>query len=158
MMTKLIRLCGLLGAMLFSFNVYAGDIQVEGAWARATAPGQDTAMVDLAITSAKGATLVGFSSPACKRPEMHSMAHDNGMMKMREVQAIELPAGRRVGLGESGYHLMLIDLQGPLKAGSSVPMTLNIRLADKSTVNVEVSAEVKQLTAPMGEHMQHMHQ
>jgi copper(I)-binding protein len=115
-------------------------------------------MVDLAITSAKGATLVGFSSPACKRPEMHSMAHDNGMMKMREVQAIELPAGRRVGLGESGYHLMLIDLQGPLKAGSSVPMTLNIRLADKSTVNVEVSAEVKQLTAPMGEHMQHMHQ
>lgn len=157
MMTKLIRLCGLLGAMLFSVSVYAGDIQVEGAWARATAPGQDTAMVDLAITSAKGATLVSFSSPACKRAEMHSMTHDNGMMKMREVQAIELPAGRRVGLGESGYHLMLIDLQGPLKAGSSVPLTLNIRLADKSTVRVEVSAEVKPLTAPMGEHMQHMH-
>jgi hypothetical protein len=38
-----------------------------------------------------------------------------------------------------------------------VPLTLNIRLADKSTVKVEVSAEVKPLTAPMGEHMQHMH-
>lgn len=159
-MTKLIKLCGLLGAMLLSASVYAADIQVEGAWARATAPGQDTAMVDLVITSAKEASLVGFSCPACKTAEMHSMTHDNGMMKMREVKSIELPAGRRVSLSESGYHLMLIGLKAPLKAGDSVPLTLNIKLADKTMVKVEVKAEVKPLTdaaMQQGDHMHHMH-
>jgi periplasmic copper chaperone A len=157
-MTKLIKLCGLLGAMLLSLSVYAGDIQVEGAWARATAQGQDTAMVDLAITSAKDARLTGFSSTACKTAKMHSMTHDNGMMKMREVQSIELPAGRRVTLNESGYHLMLSGLNAPLKAGDSVPLTLNIKVGGKD-VKVEVVAEVKPLTdtAPMVEHMHHMH-
>lgn len=159
-MTKLIKLCALLGAMLLSASVYAADIQVEGAWARATAPGQDTAMVDLVITSAKVASLTGFSCPACKTAEMHSMTHDNGMMKMREVKSIELPAGRRVSLSESGYHLMLIGLKAPLKAGDSVPLTLNIKVGNKDVVKVEVVAEVKPLTdaaMQQGEHMHHMH-
>ncbi len=155
-MNILVRLCTLLGAMLLSACVYAGDIQVEGAWARATAPGQSTGMVDLAITSLKGAKLVGFSSPACKSAQMHSMSHDNGMMEMREVQAIELPAGKRIVLGNAGYHLMLIDLLAPLKAGDSVPLTLNIRVGGKEE-KVAIVAEVKPLTAPMDEHMQHMH-
>ena len=155
-----IKLGALLGAILLSANVYAGDIQVEGAWARATAPGQDSAMVDLSITSAKEAKLVGFSSPACKTAQMHSMTHGNGMMKMREVQSIELPAGSRVGLGESGYHLMLIGLKAPLKAGDSVPLTLNIKVSNKDVVKVEVVAEVRPLTEAamqQGDHMHHMH-
>ena len=154
-----IKLGALLGAILLSANVYAGDIQVGGAWARATAPGQDSAMVDLSITSAKEAKLVGFSSPACKTAQMHSMTHGNGMMKMREVQSIELPAGSRVGLGESGYHLMLIGLKAPLKAGDSVPLTLNIKVSNKDVVKVEVKAEVRPLTDAMqqGDHMHHMH-
>ncbi|MFA6972129.1 MAG: copper chaperone PCu(A)C [Gallionella sp.] len=157
-MTKLIKLCGLLGAMLWSLGVYAADIQVEGAWARATAPGQDTAMVDLTITSAKQASLVGFSSPACKTAQVHSMTHDNGMMKMREVKSVELPAGSRVSLSEGGYHLMLIGLKAPLNAGDSLPLTLSIKVGNKNVVKVEVVAEVKPLTdAQHGEHMHHMH-
>ena len=148
------RLYGLIAASMLCFNAYAGDIQVENAWARATAAGQDTAMVDLAITSAKGATLTGFSSPACKTPQMHSMTHDNGMMKMREVQSVELPAGQRVALNESGYHLMLIGLNAPLTAGQSVPLTLNIRSGGKD-LKVEVAADVKPLTEPMHMHMHH---
>jgi len=150
------KLCLLLGAMLLSSGVYAGDIQVEGAWSRATAQGQDTAMVDLAITSAKDARLVGFSSPACKTAQMHSMTHDSGMMKMREVQSIELPAGRRVVLNERGYHLMLIGLPSPLKAGDSLPLMLNIKVGGKD-VKVDVVAEVKPLTESAPEHMHHMH-
>ncbi|MFA6922115.1 MAG: copper chaperone PCu(A)C, partial [Gallionella sp.] len=119
----MIKLCALLAAMLLSSSVYAGDIQVEGAWSRATAMGQDTAMVDLTITSAKDAKLTGFSSPACKTPQMHSMTHDNGMMKMREVPSVDLPAGRRISLNESGYHLTLIGLNAPLTAGESVQLT-----------------------------------
>ncbi len=157
-MKILVRLGALFGAMLFSVSVYAGDIKVEGAWARATAPGQSTAMVDLVITSVKDAKLVGFASTVSKSAQIHSMTHDNGMMKMREVQAVELPAGKRVALGEQGYHLMLVDLVSPLKAGERVPLILTVNVAGKD-VKLEVAAEVKPLTEvePMNGHMHDMH-
>lgn len=153
-MTGLFRFGGLLAALLMSACVYAGDIQVEGAWIRATVPGQDAGGVDLTITSKHAATLVGVTSPACKSVELHSMtmthdmanmSHDSSMMKMREVEAIELPAGKRVNLSQGGYHLMLIGLKSPLKAGETVPLTLNIKVA-KKMVKVEIKAEVRPLT------------
>ncbi|MFZ5523013.1 MAG: copper chaperone PCu(A)C [Pseudomonadota bacterium] len=160
-MHKLYRFCGLLAALLLSANVYAGDIQIEGAWLRATAPGQDAASVDLSITSKQPAILLGVSSTASRAVEMHSMTHREGMMKMREVEAIELPAGKRVSLGESGYHLMLVGLKVPLKAGDKIPLTLTIKLTNNRTVKVKAVAEVKPLTATkapsqQGEH-EHMH-
>ena len=160
-MKKISKFSGLFAALLFSTGVYAGDIQVEGAWSRATAPGQDSAMVDLRVTSKQAASLVSISSPAANSVELHSMTHENGMMKMREVKSVELPAGKNVNLGESGYHLMLIGLKAPLKAGDSVPLTLSIKVADK-TVKLDAKAEVKPLTeakaAPQeDEHMHHHH-
>ena len=146
-MSDLFRFGGLLAALLLSTSVFAGDIQVEKAWARATAPGQDAAGVDLTITSKQAATLVGASSPVCKTIELHSMtmAHDRGMMKMGEVPAIELPAGKRVNLRDGGYHLMLNGLKAPLKAGDSVPLTLKIKVS-KRMVKIETKAEVRPLT------------
>ena len=138
---------GLLAGLLLSASVYAGDIQIENAWARATAPGQDAAGVDMSIISKQAATLVGVSSPASKSVELHSMTHENGMMKMREVKFIELPAGKRVNLGESGYHLMLSGLRTPLKAGDSVLLTLSIKVGNKPVVKVETRVEVKPLNA-----------
>lgn len=157
-MNRFYRFGGLLAALLLSTGVYAGDLLVEGAWSRATAPGQDAAMVDMAITSKQAAVLVGVSSAACKSAELHSMTHDNGMMKMRQVQEIELPAGKRVSLGESGYHLMLIGLKSPLKAGETVPLTLKIRTANKRVAEIGVQAEVQPLAEPqMDGHMHHQH-
>jgi copper(I)-binding protein len=146
-MSGLFRFGGLLAALLLTANVFAGDIQVENAWARATAPGQDAAGVDLTITSKQAATLVGVSSPVCKTVELHSMtmAHDSGMMKMGEVPAIELPAGKRVNLREGGYHLMLSGLKTPLKAGDSIPLTLDIKVS-KRMVKIKTKAEVRPLT------------
>jgi copper(I)-binding protein len=146
-MVKLFQVGGLLAGLLLSASVYAGDIQIENAWARATAPGQDAAGADMSITSKQAARLVGVSSPACKTVELHSMTHENGMMKMREVKFIELPAGKRVNLGESGYHLMLSGLKAPLKAGVSVPLTLSIKAGNGPIVKVETRVEVKPLTA-----------
>jgi len=160
-MHKSYRFCGLLAAWLLSANVYAGDIQIEGAWSRATAPGQDSASVDLSITSKQSAILIGASSTASRTVEIHSMTHENGMMKMREVKEIKLPARKFVNLDKHGYHRMLIELKAPLKAGEKIPLTLTIRLSNNRTVKVEAKAEVKPLTstkAPsqMGEH-EHMH-
>jgi periplasmic copper chaperone A len=147
-MINLYRFGGLLAALLMSASVYAGDIQIENAWTRATAPGQDVAGVDMTITSKQAATLVGVSSAACKTVELHSMTmtHDSGMMKMREVETIELPAGKRVNLHEGGYHLMLTGLKAPLKAGESVPLMLSFKMANKRMVKVKTKAEVKPLT------------
>lgn len=143
----LARLGGLTGAILLSSSIYAGEIQVENASARATAPGQDSAMLDLTITSKQAATLVGISSAASKNVELHSMTHENGVMKMREVKTLELPAGKRINLGEHGYHLMLTGLNAPLKAGETVTVTLTVRMTGQHTEKVEVKAEVKPLTA-----------
>ncbi len=151
-MYKLILQCGFLFALLLSSGAQAGDIRVEDAWARATAPGQDTAMVDFTITSTHPAKLVGFSSKVCKIAEMHSMMQDGGMMKMREVQSIDLPENQRVSLQASGYHLMLVGLYSPLKAGDSVPLTLDVREAGHD-LKVKVMAEVKPLAAIMSKPM-----
>ena len=150
----------LLGALVLSASVYAGDSQkkaqenarqnswqIENARSRATAPGQEAASVDLSITSQHAARLVGVSSPVSKSAEMHSMSHESGMMKMREVEFIELPAGQRVNLGESGYHLMLNGLKKPLNAGDSVPLTLSIKVGNKPVVQVETRVEVEPLNA-----------
>ena len=144
-MTRFYRFAGLLAALLLSASVYADDIQVEGAWTRATLPGQDMAMVYMSITSKQAATITGATSSASKTAEMHNMEHKNGMMKMYEVKSISLPANARMDMNLHGYHFVLSGLKAPLKAGASVPLTLNIEMADKRSVKVDVQAEVRPL-------------
>lgn len=145
--TRLIGLGSLLWAVLSSASVYAGDVRVENAWARATVPGQDSAMVDMTLASRQGAALTGVSSTAAGSVTLHRMAHENGMMKMREAKSLELPAGKRINLGESGYHLMLSGLKAPLRVGDTVPLTLTIRLPGQRSETIETGAEVRPLTA-----------
>ncbi len=146
--TKLNWAGGLLAGLTLSANLYAGgEVQVANAWARATAPGQSAASVDLSITSKQAATLTGASSPVARSVELHSMSHQDGMMKMREVDTIELPPGKPVELGASGYHLMLSGLKTVLKPGDRIPLTLDIKLANKPQIQVLIQVEVKPLNA-----------
>ncbi len=133
--------------LLLSVLVCADDLRIEGVWARATFPGQNVGLVNFTITSKQSATLAGISSAACKSVEMHSMTHDNGMMKMREVKSIKLPAGKRVDFEEEGYHLMLIGLKSALKEGDSVPLILRVKDKNQRVVNINTSAAVKSITA-----------
>ena len=118
-------------------------------------------MVDMTISSKQAATLVGVSTTASNAAELHSMSHEGGMMKMRHVKAIELPAGTPLNLGDNGYHVMLIGLKASLKAGDKVPLTLSFKTGQQIT-RVETSAEVKPLTEAKSaeqdtEHMHHHH-
>ena len=144
-MVNFYRFGGLLAALLLSASVYAGDIQAEGAWTRATLPGQDMAMVYMSITSKQAATIVGVSTNVSRTAEMHTMEHKGGMMKMYEVKSISLPANSRLEMTMHGYHLVLGGLKAPLKAGATVPLTLNIEMADKTMVKVDVRAEIRPL-------------
>ena len=156
-MKNLARFTLLAAALLASLASHAGDIQVSGGWIRATAPGQDQGGADLTITSKQAATLVGAASPVCESVQLHTMTSEGGMMRMREVKSIELPAGKRVNLRDSGYHLMLIGLKAPLKEGEKVPLTLSIKVGKQDIVKVKAEAEVKSLTATEAAPEDHRH-
>lgn len=137
-----------MAALLGVTQAWAGEVTVSGAWARASAPGQDSAAVYLRITSKRAAHLVAVTSPVADSAEIHSMTHDNGMMKMRELESLPLPAGQEVELGSGGNHLMLIGLKKPLKTGSKVPLVFTVQTADKHKEEIKIMAEVKSIAAP----------
>ena len=132
-------------ALLFSVQAWAGDVAVSGAWIRATASGQDSAAVSMHVTSQRDARFIAASSPVSASAEIHTMTHENGMMRMRQIEALTLPAKKDIAIGD-GDHIMLIGLKHPLKAGDSVPLTLTVEFADKSKEKVTVKAEVRSLT------------
>jgi len=127
---------------LCATRVIAGEPTVTEAWAKATAPGQDSASVYLHISVRKDARLVGVSSPAAEHAEIHVMKHENGMMTMRQVEDLALPANKEVALGSTS-HLMLVGLKQPLKPGDRVQLALTVEYADKHRETITVSAEVR---------------
>jgi copper(I)-binding protein len=106
------------------------------------------------ITSAKGGRLVSASTPVAGVVEIHEMAMEGDVMKMRALPAgLALPAGKAVVLKPGGYHVMFMDLKQQLKAGDTVPVSLVVEGADKKRETVEVKAAVKDLAAaPMPKH------
>jgi len=118
----------------------AGDApSVSGAWARATAPGVDVGAAYMVIEGGANADrLVDASSPRAAMVHLHTVEEQDGIAKMRPVEAIEVPAGQRVELAPKGTHLMLMGLDGPLAAGQSFPITLRFATTGEQTVTVLV--------------------
>jgi copper(I)-binding protein len=145
-------------ALFIAGNAAAQDVTVGSPWVRGTVPGQTATGAFMELTSKADATLVGASSPVASVVEVHEMKIDNGVMKMRPLPRLELPAGKAVALKPGGYHIMLMDLKHPLAKGEHVPLTLKFEGKDKKLVTVNVDAVVRDLTAPAGgDAMQHNH-
>ena len=134
-------------------SALAADVEVKDAWVRGTVTGQKATGAFLEITSKSGATLVGAASPVAGVSEIHEMKMDGGIMKMRAVERLQLPAGKPVQLAPGGYHVMLLNLKQPLKRGDSVALTLQVETPGKKVEAVQIKAEVRDLAAtPAGEH------
>ena len=86
-----------------------------------------------------GDRLVGAESPVAERIELHRHVHKDGVMTMRRVEAIDLPAGGEAALEPGGDHLMLFGLETGLKPGGSFPLTLFFEKAAPVTVDVRVA-------------------
>lgn len=122
----------------------AGTVGAESAWTRATVPGQPAGGAFLTLRNRGAADrLVGARSAAAERVELHSMSMDGDVMRMRQIDAIDLPAGASVALAPGGLHLMLMGLKQPLKAGASVPLTLRFEKAGEVAVTLKVEAAGK---------------
>ncbi len=123
------------------------QVTVKDAWVRGTAPQQRATGAFMQLTSATDAKVVAAQSPAAAIVEIHEMRMDGGVMRMRAVSALELPANRTVELKPGGYHVMLIDLKQPLKEGDTVALTLTVEAKDGKRSTLDVSAPVTALTA-----------
>jgi copper(I)-binding protein len=114
----------------------SAQITVEKPWARATAPGAKVAGGYMLIRNAGAADrLVGASSPAAARVELHVHIHEGGVMKMREVKGYDVPAKGSFELKPGGAHLMFVEIKRPFKEGEKIPVRLRFEKAG------EVSAE-----------------
>jgi periplasmic copper chaperone A len=125
---------------------------VKDAWVRGTVAQQKASGAFMQITSAKGGKLLEVSSPVAGVAEIHEMAMQGDMMRMRAVPALDLPAGKAVELKPSGYHVMLMDLKQQLKAGDSVPLTLVIEGKDGKRETLEIKAPVRALAEGAHKH------
>lgn len=116
----------------------ATPVAVSSPWARATAGGQDTGAAYLTLLSPAADELLAASTPVAATTEVHEMAMDGAVMRMRPVPLIPLPAGQPVTLKPGGYHLMLMHLQTPLVAGQTFPLHLTFAHAGPADVTVVV--------------------
>lgn len=142
-------LCALSG---FAPAALAQDaaLKVEDVWVRATVPNQHATGVFMRLTSPTAGRLVAVESDAAKHVEVHEMAMQDDVMKMRQVPAIDLPAGQAVELKPGGYHVMLIDLAKRITPGDHVPLTLIVEDAKQQQHRVPVQAEARALNAKAG--------
>ena len=128
-------LCATIGAAL----AQTGQIEISNAWARATPGGATTGAAYATIASPVADRLVAAASPVAKSVQLHTMTMQGGIMRMRQIAGIDLPAGKPVTLKPGGLHIMLIGLGAPLKEGQSFPLTLTFKNAGSKEVTVAVA-------------------
>jgi len=117
--------------LAFVANPALAQVGIDHPWIRATAPGAKVAGGFMTITNG-GSTpdrLVGAASSVAERVELHINVHEDGMMKMRQVQAIDVPAGGRFELKPGGTHLMFVNIARQIKQGETIPVTLTFEKA-----------------------------
>jgi copper(I)-binding protein len=129
-------MCVLLGAC----GRTAAPIEVGDAWAPATPPNASVGAAYMQIASREGDTLIAATAPVAATVEIHQTSHEQGMMKMRQLESLAIQAGQSTRLEPSGTHFMLIGLGAPLTAGGSFPMTLRFEKAGEITAQVAVMA------------------
>lgn len=115
-------------------------LSITAAWARATPGGATTGAAYVTITApaSAGDTLLSAETPSADRTELHEHIHEGDVMKMRRVDAAEIKPGGALEMAPMSYHLMLIGLKSPLKAGDTVHLSLTFKSAGKMDVDVPV--------------------
>ncbi len=131
------------------------QVTVKDAWVRATVPQQQATGAFMQLTAAKDARLVAASSPVAGVVEIHEMAMENNVMKMRAIPGLALPAGKAVDLKPGGYHVMLMDLKAQVKDGDSVPVTLVVESAGGKRESIEIKVPARPLNAAAGHGAKH---
>lgn len=129
------------------------QVSVEQPWSRATPPGAKIGVGFMRLRNAGAAErVIGASTPVARRVEMHITERQGDVMKMRQVDAFEIPAGGSFELKPGGAHLMLVDLRRALRQGEQVPLTLRLEKGAELQVELTVEAMGARTPAHGGRH------
>lgn len=118
----------------------ADNVTAVDPYVRAVPPGQTNtaAFMVLQNADAKPHAVVKADNSISKVTELHGHVNEDGVMKMRPVKQIDLPAKGEAKLQPGGLHVMLIDLKQPPKPGDKVAVTLTFEDGSTKQVNAEV--------------------
>lgn len=153
-MKKFIQSAVVCLALVGASSVLYAQETVADAWVRATVANQKATGMFASITSTQeGMRLVGANSDVAGVTQIHEMAMDNGVMRMRELpKGLLLEKDKALELKPGGYHVMLLDLKRAPKVGETVNVTLTFEDNKGQRKDVAVQAQVRALNAkPMGD-------
>jgi copper(I)-binding protein len=122
-------------------------VTVSEPWVRATVAQQQATGAFMRLSASQNARLVAASSPVAGLTEIHEMTVVNDVMRMRAIDALELPAGRTVELRPASYHVMLMDLRQTVNAGDRVAITLVFEDRAQRRFTQQVEATVRGMAA-----------
>jgi periplasmic copper chaperone A len=144
------RVLTLAFAILSSFVAVAGaqefklgPIEINHPWSRATPKGATVAggYFTLKNTGTTADRLVGGTSEAGGRFEIHEMTMDGGVMRMRPLaNGLEIKPGQTVELKPGAFHVMILGLKRPLQQGERFKGTLKLEKAGSVDVEYVVEA------------------
>ncbi|WP_439586262.1 copper chaperone PCu(A)C [Hydrogenophaga sp.] len=161
---KKVLIASLLALTASAWAQAPANVEVKDPWVRATVAQQKATGAFMQLTAKADTRLVAVKSPVAGVVEVHEMAMEKDVMKMRALTAgLSLPAGKPVELKPGSYHVMLMDLKGPVKAGDVVPVTLVFEGQDGKRETLEVKATARPLGGAGGaasapaDHGKHKH-
>lgn len=135
----------LAAAFCIAPSIVLAQVTVTDPWVRATVSSQKATGAFMQLTSKTDARLVKASSPGLVT-EIHEMAMKDEVMRMRQIDGLDLPAGKTVELKPGGYHVMFFDVKNQIKEGDIVPLTLVFEGKDKKRETVELKVPARSLT------------
>ena len=117
---------------------------ITEAWARSTVPGATVSGAYMHIKSPRPLKLVKAESPVAGLVELHNMTMKDGLMEMKAMDSVDIPASKLIELKPGGVHVMLMMVKQPIKPGDKVPLILTFEGADKKPVVMKVDAVAKE--------------
>ena len=123
-------------------------VTITNAWAKTTVPGGKVSAAYMDIKSTARVKLVKVETSIAGNTEIHNMSMKDGVMEMKAVDAIDVPANKTVSLKPGGYHVMLMVLAASINKGDSVPIKLTFEGADKKPFTVDVKAKAQEKGLP----------
>ncbi|MFA5825061.1 MAG: copper chaperone PCu(A)C [Gallionellaceae bacterium] len=131
----------------FASHAWAGpnEVIVDKVWVGESVPGQNSATLELNITTVKAAKLLSVSSLAADKVEIHSVSRHGGKMKAHVVDSLRLPAHRTTVFGSHQLFLIMAGLKKELNIGDRIPVSIVVEYANKRRQTIAVEATVKKM-------------
>lgn len=132
-----------IASILISACSKQDSIEIKNQWVRASNDGQDVSAAYMTIVSNEDTSLITIDSDVADVIEIHSMSMENGVMKMRMLDTLDLIADKPTELSPGGFHLMLFDLKKPLTAGKEAHFTLHFKNKAGQEKTISVTSPIK---------------